>query len=70
MEQKHESKEGFCSTCVMGIGALVGVGTSASSKAIKNKKRKKIVFWVGVAISLLSILILVYLLFRKCEGCR
>lgn len=69
--QKEEIKEPFCGACVAGIAALAGAGTAGGSSGAKNKQTKKIIFWIGVSVSLLSILILIYLLcFRKCDSCR
>lgn len=71
MEKKEEVKEEFCGACVAGIAALAGAGTAGGSRVSKNKDTKKIIFWIGVGVSLLSILILIYLLcFKKCDSCR
>lgn len=66
----EDSKEEFCSACAVGISALVGAGMTGSSKAVKNKKKKKVVFYIGLTISIISILILIYLLTRNCDSCR
>ena len=65
-----EIKEPFCGACVAGIAALAGAGTAGGSSSAKNKKTKKIIFWSGITITILSILILIYLLFfKKCTEC-
>jgi uncharacterized membrane protein YvbJ len=71
MEQKkEEQKEEFCGACVAGLTALVGVaGTSMGSKASKNKQTKKIIFWVSVSVTVISILIAIYLL-KTCKDCK
>lgn len=69
-QEKEEIKESFCGACVIGVSALVGIGTAGSSKGIKNKEKKKLLFWIGVSITILSILILLYLIFiKKCKEC-
>lgn len=65
-----EVKEPFCGACVAGIAALAGAGTAGSSSKASDKKTKKIIFWVGVSVSILSIIILVYLLSKNCSDCR
>lgn len=65
-----EIKEEFCGACVAGVGALLGAGTTvASSKT--QKKYKKTVFWSGLIVTILSILVLFYLLMNKkaCKSC-
>lgn len=67
-----EIKEEFCGACVAGIAALAGAGAAGSSSVDrkKHKKRKKIIFWVGVSITILSILVMIYFLWiKKCEEC-
>lgn len=62
-------KEEFCGACVAGLGALAGMGTAAGSTRV-DKKKKKVVFWVGFSITVVSILILFYMLFiKKCSEC-
>lgn len=65
-----EIKEEFCGACVAGVGALLGAGTTvASSKT--QKKYKKTIFWVGLIVTIISILILIYMLINKdsCKSC-
>lgn len=69
---KKQVKEEFCTACVAGIGALVGVGAASagSSSKGKHKKEKQILFWFGIMLTLLSILVALYVLFvRKCSTC-
>jgi ABC-type Fe3+-siderophore transport system permease subunit len=68
-KNKEDSKEGFCSACVMGITALAGAGTMGASTKV-NKKRKKIIFWIGFIVSIISIFILLYLLLSGCSKCK
>ena len=65
-----ENKEEFCGACVAGLVALAGVGTSGATSK-KNRKTKKIIFWSGVSVSVISICFLIYFLcFKKnCEEC-
>lgn len=67
-ETGGEQKEGFCGACLAGVGALLGAGTSAYSSKI-DKKKKKTIFWAGVAVSVISILILIVLLIKGCKDC-
>jgi hypothetical protein len=66
---KREIKEPFCGACVAGITALAGAGASAGSSRV-NKKSKKIVFWIGITVTIISIIVMCYLLFiAKCKEC-
>ena len=62
-----EIKEEFCGVCVAGLTALAGVGTAGASTKV-DKKKKKVMFWVGISITIISILFILYMLNRK-EGC-
>jgi len=64
----EEVKEEFCGACIAGITALAGAGTAVGSTKV-NKKVKKTVFWIGVVVSIISILILIYFLFINCKDC-
>lgn len=70
MPKKEDVKEEFCGACVAGVGALVGAGTAGmSSKA--QKKYKKPIFWIGISITIISIIVLLYMLSNKevCKSC-
>jgi hypothetical protein len=68
---KKEIKEPFCGACAAGVTALIGAGTVGGSSASKNKKTKKIIFGIGLFISIISIIILIYFIFfKKCNECR
>jgi hypothetical protein len=70
-KQKEEIKEPFCGACVAGVAALAGAGAVGGSNKVEDKKTKDIVFWIGAGITLISIIILIYLLcFKKCKSCR
>lgn len=62
-----EEKEEFCGACVAGVAAIVGAGTAS----VTRKKYKNTIFWISVAITVLSIIICVYLLLDKnaCKSC-
>lgn len=69
MSKCKEEKEPFCVACLAGVGALVGLGTSGINRK-STKKSRKIIFWAGVGITVISILIMIYFLFiRKCNEC-
>ena len=65
--------EEFCSVCILGISALVGSGIASqgldSSK--EHKKQKKIMFWSGISVTVVSLIIIIYLMFNKdkCKTC-
>ena len=63
-------KEEFCGACIAGVAALAGVGTAgASGSAKNNKKTKQIIFYTGVSITVISIIILCYYLLKNCDEC-
>lgn len=67
-----EMKEGFCGACVAGIAALAGAGVNSSTMSgrKKNKKLKKLIFWISFFIVLLSIFFTIYYLWIKdCGEC-
>jgi hypothetical protein len=70
-KKEEEQKEDFCPACVSIPLAFLGAGTSAYGLKGSYKKQKKILFWVGISMVLLSIFIAVYYLWiKKCEECR
>ena len=72
MKGKIDQREDFCGACVAGVAALVGAGAAGSTAGDRknNKKRKKIIFWIGISITIVSILVAIYFLFiKKCEEC-
>lgn len=69
-QKNEEIKEPFCGACVAGISALTGAAAASGSSKAKNKKTKDIIFYAGAGVTLLSIIILIYLLFiKKCKSC-
>ena len=68
----EDVKEDFCGACAMAIPAALGVtGTAALSgkSAGSDRKYKKILFYVSIAITVLSIAAFIY--FKKtCSSCR
>jgi hypothetical protein len=69
--KKEEVKEPFCAPCVAGIAALAGSGVAGGSTKVEDKKTKDTIFWIGVGVTIISIIILIYLLcFKKCKTCR
>jgi cbb3-type cytochrome oxidase subunit 3 len=63
-------KESFCGACIAIPFAFVGVGASAygASSRGKYKKQKKWALWGGIAVTLISIAIVVYYA-RTCTDC-
>jgi len=63
-----KTKEDFCGACLAVPLALVGGSTALASKN-SHKQRKKIIFFVGLAVTLLSFVLgLIFLM--KCKKCR
>lgn len=65
-------REDFCGACIAGAAALVGAGTTGKSiSGKKNSKKKRVIFWIGVGITLLSIIVCLYILcIKKCSECQ
>ena len=70
------TKEKFCGACVAAPLALIGAGTSASSSGNKGdeekvRKRKQIIFWTGISLTVVSTAAAIYYLTRKdCNSCK
>jgi hypothetical protein len=70
MRAPKETKEEFCGACLAAPLALAGIGTAGVGAGKGgHKKIKTIMLWVGVGITILSILITIYFL-TKCKSCR
>lgn len=66
---QKETKEGFCPACLTAPLAAIGVGVGAGAGS--HKKKKSIMLWVGLATTILAILIAIYFLWiKKCDSCR
>ena len=70
-----ETKETFCGACLavplaLAGAGMAGVGSKKDDKNDKSKrKRKKIMFWSGIAVTIIGIIVaLLYL--RTCKDCR
>jgi hypothetical protein len=70
-----ETKETFCGACLAvplafaGAG-MAGVGSKKDDKNNKSiRKRKKIMFWSGIAVTIVG-LIIALLFLRTCKNCR
>lgn len=69
-EVKEEIKEEFCGACLAIPAALAGVGAAGyGAKKGSHKKLKKILLWVGISVTVISVLIAVIYLI-KCKNCR
>jgi len=66
---KHDVKEEFCGTCLALPLALAGVGAAGASSSDKNDKTKKILFWGGISITVVSIIATIIFL-KRCKTCR
>lgn len=69
MNEKNEIKEEFCGACAAIPVALVGGVIASSSQNSNYKKNKKIILWIGVSITVISLLVAVYFLLQ-CKNCR
>jgi hypothetical protein len=61
-KEQPEQKEEFCSVCVAGVTALAGAGTAGagSTNVFRVSKRTAtILFWIGIIVSLLSVLYII-----------
>lgn len=66
-----DTNEPFCMACLAVPFAFAGAGTSAYGAKGNHRKKKKIVFWIGVSLTLISLLIALYYLFiAKCSECE
>jgi hypothetical protein len=69
MTAVKEIKEEFCGAClaaplaILGVGAA-GVGTTKGG----HNKTKKVMLWVGVSITILSLIITLFFMFT-CSKC-
>lgn len=72
----EEKKENFCSACALVPLAMSGVGTSIygstpSSKdnSMTYRQRKRIMFWIGCIITVISLALIMYFS-SSCSECR
>jgi len=71
-KKDQEVKEEFCGACLAIPIALVGIGASRyeSNSRIEYKKQKKWIFYGGVIVITISILIIIYYIWiKKCSTC-
>jgi hypothetical protein len=68
-DNKDDNKEEFCAPCLMAVPAALGVGGAASSGKGSDKKKKSIMLWSGIALTVISIIVFIYLK-KKCKKCR
>ncbi len=70
MKAPKETKEEFCGACLAAPLALAGIGTAGYGSSKGGYKNSKIIFLcVGIGITILSVIITIYFLFR-CKSCR
>jgi len=68
-----DTKESFCGACLAVPLAFAGAGASAYGSRSKgtHKKRKKMIFWLGIIAVILSIAVAVYYMWiKKCDECQ
>lgn len=71
-EKENENiKEDFCGACISVPIAMAGATLAGAStkKGKTNKKVKKIMFFVGITITILALIAAVIYL-KKCKSCR
>jgi len=66
---KDDVKEEFCGTCLALPLALAGAGAAGVSSSDNNDKTKKILFWGGISITIVSIIATIIFL-RRCKTCK
>ncbi len=67
MKNKEEIREDFCPACVAVPLAMAGVGTGKSASG-KQSVFSKIIFWLSIIITILSIIVAIWY-FTRCEEC-
>ena len=74
IQQDGDVREDFCPSCLVVPLAIAGASATgvAVSTSGKNKLRKKVLLWSGVATIVLSVIIGVYYLANKksCSSCK
>ena len=69
-DNKEEVKESFCGACIAIPAALAGAGlSSASGKVGVSKVRRQIMLYLGVGISVISIMVFLYYYMTRCKKC-
>jgi hypothetical protein len=66
--ENKNTKEDFCGACVAVPLAMAGLGAAAGSDLQSKKKWKKVIFFSGIAISLISIGVAIWYL-AYCKSC-
>lgn len=71
IDENEDTKEEFCGVCAALPLAMIGAGVAGTGTKKKgsNKKTKKILFWTGIIVTLIS-LIVVYYYLTRCKTCR
>jgi hypothetical protein len=68
--EKNQVREDFCPSCVLIPLALAGAGTAAVGANAKGKyqKYRKLMLWVGIIVTIVSLLLTWWFLTR-CKQC-
>lgn len=67
MKKKEEIREDFCPACVAVPLAMAGAGTSKSASG-KQSVLGKVIFWLSIIITVLSIIVAIWY-FTRCKEC-
>ena len=70
-DSTENSKEDFCGACLAVPAAIAGVGVAGlgAKGGGSHKKMKKIMLWVGIGVTVISIALAVFFLTR-CKTCE
>ena len=66
--KEDDIKEDFCGACAAIPLAMIGVA-SAGAGSKQHGKTKKIMLWTGVAITIISVIIVIIYL-KTCKNCK
>lgn len=66
-QENEDVKESFCGACLALPLALAGAG--ATGIGTNNKKMKNILFWSGITVTVISLIVAIIYL-KKCKSCR
>lgn len=70
IDDNGDTKEGFCGACASIPLALAGIGIAGvGAKKGSTRKMKKVMLWVGLSITLISVIIAIIYL-KSCKSCR
>lgn len=71
LDEDGNTKEGFCGACLAIPLALAGAGVAGVGAKQKggHKKRRNIMLWGGIALTVISVIVTIIYL-KNCKSCR